>query len=200
LPYGEGTKDHFDVYIKSPELVVILVLHTVPELRNAPPILRERKQLLLWTDSPPMQHLDLVDLGTRRVSQIVWANDDLKAPRLSRDGRWRSSVAKVGTNQWQAFVRSVSAAKSLGSSAWLPVTPASDRFFYAFWSAKGDLIYTLSSHSAGGNLRFLDAVRLDPESKHPVGEAMSIYEFDEGLVPEWTPYGITSPWRVTESS
>jgi len=69
----------------------------------------------------------------------------------------------------------------------VPVTPASERFFYVFWSAKGDLIYTLSSHSAGGNLRFLDAQRLDPETKHPVGAAMPVYEFDETLVPGMDP-------------
>jgi hypothetical protein len=69
----------------------------------------------------------------------------------------------------------------------VPVTAASDRLFFAFWSAHGDVIYTLSSHDHGGNLRFLDAQRLDPETKHPVGAAMPVYEFSETLVPGMDP-------------
>jgi hypothetical protein len=145
------------------------------------------KNLLLWTDSPPLQHLDLLDLATRRVTRIVGASEDIKAPRLSPDGRWISFVAKTGAQQWQAFVARLSEEQPLRSSGWVPVTPASETFFYAFWSAHGGLIYTLSSHSAGGNLRFLDAQRLDPETKHPLGGATPVYEFDEALVPGMDP-------------
>src|SRR5579872_443632 len=185
--YGEGTKERLDVYMKSLSWWSFWSSTLCQNCGMPRQFSEDGNKLLLWTDSPPMQHIDLLDLATRQVSRIVWAGEDLKAPRLSRDGRWLSFVAKVGTNQWQAFVTPVSEAKALGSSDWLPVTPASDRFFYAFWSAKGDLIYTLSSHSAGGNLRFLDAVLLDPESKHPVGDPVPIYEFDEGLVPGMDP-------------
>jgi len=143
--------------------------------------------LLLWTDSPPIQHFDLLDLATRQVSQIVWTSEDLKSPRLSPDGRWISFIAKVGKDHWQGFVAPVSGEKPLASSDWVPVTPPSDRFFFAFWSARNDLIYTLSSHAAGGNLRFLDAQKLDAATKRPVGAAMPIYEFDETLVPGMDP-------------
>ena len=69
----------------------------------------------------------------------------------------------------------------------MPVTTVSDRFFFAFWAPHGDLIYTLSSHELGGNLRFLDAHRLDPETRHPIGAAMPVYEFHESLVPGMDP-------------
>ena len=143
--------------------------------------------MLLWADSPPIRHLDLLDLATRTVNRIVWATADLKSPRLSPDGRWISFVAQVAPQQWQAFVASAAQEKLLGSSDWVPVTPVSDVFFFAFWSARNDLIYTLSSHAHGGNLRFLDAQRLDPETKHPVGVAMPVYGFDETLVPGMDP-------------
>jgi hypothetical protein len=117
----------------------------------------------------------------------VFATGGLKGPCLSPDGRWISFVAKVGTRQWQAFVAPVSQKKLLGSSDWVPVTPVSDSFFFAFWSAHTDLIYTLSSHAGGGNLRFLEAQRLDTETKHPIGTAMPVYEFDETLVPGMDP-------------
>ena len=185
--YGEGTKEHLDVYLKSLSWWSFWSSTLCQNCGMPRQFSEDGKQLLLWTDSPPIQHLDVLDLATRQVSRVVWANEDLKAPRLSPDGRWISFVAKVRGNQWQAFITPVSEAKPLGSSDWVPVTPASDRFFYAFWSAMGNLIYTLSSHSAGGNLRFLDAVRLDPESKHPVGDTVPIYEFDEAWVPGMDP-------------
>jgi hypothetical protein len=75
----------------------------------------------------------------------------------------------------------------MGSSDWVPVTPVSDSFFLAFWAQHRDLIYTLSSHDRGGNLRFLDAQRLDSETKHPAGAAMPVYEFGETLVPQMDP-------------
>jgi hypothetical protein len=185
--YGEGTKEHLDVYLKSLAWWSFWSSALCRDCGMPRQFSPDGKKLLLWTDSPPIQHLDMLDLATRQVSRIVSATEDLKGPRLSPDGRWISFVAKVGTNQWQAFVAPVSGDEALGSSDWVPVTPASDRFFYAFWSAHGDLIYTLSSHSAGGNLRFLDAMRLDPETRHPIGTAMPVYEFDETLVPGMDP-------------
>jgi hypothetical protein len=120
-------------------------------------------------------------------NRIVWAAEDLTSPRLSPDGRWISFVAQVAPRQWQAFVASAAAEKLLSSSDWVPVTPVSDVFFFAFWSSGNDLIYTLSSHGHGGNLRFLDAQRLDSGTKHPVGGATPVYEFDETLVPGMDP-------------
>ena len=79
------------------------------------------------------------------------------------------------------------AGRLLGSSDWVPFTPVSDSFFFAFWSAHNDLIYTLSSHAGGGNLRFLDAQKVDADTKHPIGGAMPVYEFDETLVPGMDP-------------
>jgi hypothetical protein len=34
--------------------------------------------LLLWADSPPIHHFDILDLATRRVNRIVWTTEDLK--------------------------------------------------------------------------------------------------------------------------
>ena len=185
--YGEGTKEHLDVYTKSLSWWSFWSSALCQNCGMPRQFSPDGKKLLLWTDSPPIQHVDLLDLATSQVSRIVGANEDLKSPRLSPDGRWISFVAKVGARDWQAFVAPASEDKPLASSDWVPVTPASDRFFYAFWSARNDLIYTLSSHAAGGNLRFLDAQKLDIQTKRPVGAAMPIYEFDEALVPGMDP-------------
>ena len=49
------------------------------------------------------------------------------------------------------------------------------------------MIYTLSAHAPGGNLRFLDAQKVDSETKRPVGAPQTVYEFDENLVPGMDP-------------
>ena len=182
--YGDGTKEQVNVYLKSLSWWSFWSSTLCEKCGMPRQFSQDGKKLLLWTDSPPLQHFDLLDLATRSINRMVSASEDIKAPRLSPDGRWISFIAKVGSGQWQGFVAPVSEEKPLGPSDWVPVTPASDGFFYAFWSAHGDLIYTLSSHSAGGNLRFLDAQRLDPETKRPVGSpATPVYEFDETLAP-----------------
>jgi len=185
--YGEGTKEQLTVHMKSlswwPPWSSTLCENCGMPSQFSP----DGKKLLLWADSPPTRRVDLLDLATRQVKRIVYAADDLMGPRLSPDGRCVSFMAKVGTHQWQAFVAPVSREQPLGLSDWTPVTPASDSFLFAFWSAQSNMIYTMSSHGHGGNLRFLDAQRLDPETKRPVGAAMPVYEFDEALVPGMDP-------------
>jgi hypothetical protein len=69
-------------------------------------------------------------------------------------------------------------------------SPPTRQFFYAFWSARDDLVYILSSRSEAGNLRFLDSQRVDPATKQHTGERVLVYEFDESLVP-----GIDALWN-----
>jgi len=185
--YGEGTQEQLNVYMKSLSWWSFWSSTLCENCGMPRQFSPDGKKVLLWAGSPPIQHIDMLDLGTRAVNRIVWATEDLTGPRFSPDGRWISFVAKVGTKQWQAFAAPVSQEKLLGSLDWVPVTPVSDSFFFAFWSAHNDLIYTLSSHAGGGNLRFLDARRLDAETKHPIGGAMPVYEFDETLVPGMDP-------------
>jgi hypothetical protein len=185
--YGEGTKDQVNVYMKSLSWWSFWSSTLCEDCGMPSQFSPEGKQLLLWADSPPNSHFDMLDLATRKVNRIVSATADLKGPHLSPDGLWISFVAEVGTHKWQAFVAPVSQGKLLGSSEWVPVAPISDSIVFAFWSAHNDLIYTLSSHGLGGNLRFLDAQRLNAETKHPLGAAMPVYEFDETLVPGMDP-------------
>jgi Tol biopolymer transport system component len=185
--YGEGTKEQLAVHLKSLSWWSFWSPTLCRNCGMPRQFSPDGKKLLLWSDSPPQQHLDLLDVATREVSRIVWSADELKGPRLSPDGRWISFIARGGPEKWQAFVAPVPPEKLVGSPDWTPVTPVSDRFFFAFWSARSDLIYILSSRGHGGNLRFLDAQRLDIETKRPAGEAMPVYEFDETLVPTMDP-------------
>jgi len=80
------------------------------------------------------------------------------------------------------------------SADWVPITPPTRHFFYACWSARDDLVYILSSRGEGGNLRFLDAQRVDPTTKRRVGEPVEVYQFDESFVPGmdalWNPIAV----------
>ena len=185
--YGEGTKEQLNVSLKTlswwPFWSSTLCENCGMPRQFSP----DGKKLLLWADSPPVRHLDLLDLSTHGLDRIVSAAADLKSPCFSPDGRWLSFVTEIGEHRWQAFVAPASPERELRRSDWIPVTAVSDTFFYAFWSTRGDLMYTLSSHARGGNLRFLDAQRLDNESKRPLGAATSVYEFPESLVPGMDP-------------
>lgn len=89
------------------------------------------RKLLLWSDSSPAPHLDLLDVLSRRVQPAVVANTPLSAPRISADGRWISFVAKVG-NGFQGFVAPIHDDRPALGSDWVPVTSPTPYFFYAF--------------------------------------------------------------------
>ena len=185
--FGEGTEEHLNVYLKTLSWWPLWSSTLCENCGMPRQFSPDLKRLLLWTNSPPVRHLDLLDLFTGRVNRIVSATADLNTPRLSPDGRWLSFVTDVGEHRWRAFVASASHERETSSSDWIPVTPVSDTFFFAFWSARSDMMYTLSSHEHGGNLRFLDAQRLDNESKRPLGATTPVYEFHEALVPGMDP-------------
>ena len=185
--YGEGTKERLNVYLKSLKWWSFWSSTLCESCGMPRQFTPDGKKLLLWSDSDPFRRLDLLDLATGKLNAVLETTKDIRGPHLSPDGRWISFVAQVGANQWQAFVTPVSEQKLVRTSDWVPVTPVSDSFFLTFWSSRNDLIYTLSSHNLGGNFRYLDAHPLDSDTKHPVGIAIPMYEFDETLVPGMDP-------------
>jgi hypothetical protein len=61
----------------------------------------------------------------------------------------------------------VSPRKPVNSFDWIPVTPLSDSFQFAFWSEGGDIVYDLTARGGGSNLKWLELQRVDPANKHP---------------------------------
>jgi hypothetical protein len=184
--YGEGAKEDLRVSLKSFAWwrfwSTALCEHCGMPRGFTPDV----RKVLLWNDAPPEWHFDLLDLRTHDIRKVVVAGAPLSGPRISSNGQWISFVAKV-SDGWQAFVAPLSEDRPALSADWVPVTPPSDQFFYAFWSARDDLVYILSSRSRGGNLRFLDAQRVNPATKQRTGEPVVVYEFDESLVPGMDP-------------
>lgn len=184
--YGEGVKEQLNVYLKSRRWWPFWSTKLCESCGMPRQFSPDGNKLLLWFDSPAQQRIEILDLSSRKITPLVSATKQLMAPSFSPDGRWVIFVAQVESERWQAFVVRVSEDK-FSPPDWVPVTPVTDKFFYAFWSAHGDLLYTLSSHGQGGNLRFLDAHKIDDATKRPTGAAMPVYEFDETLVPGMDP-------------
>ena len=184
--FGEGSKERLNVYLKSLSWWPLWSTLLCENCGMPRQFSSDGKQLLLWVDTPENHGFSLLDLETRRVNTLISTTRDLKAPTLSGDGHWVSFVAEIENGHWQAFAVPVSS-KVFGTSDWIPITRVSNTYFVVFWSGKDDTLYSLSSHGQGGNLRFLDALQLDPASKHPVGPATPVYEFDESLVPGMDP-------------
>lgn len=184
--YGEGVKEQLNVYLKSRHWWSFWSTKLCESCGMPRQFSPDGNKLLLWFDSPAQQRIDILDLASRKTIPLASATKQLMAPTFSPDGRWVMFVAQVETERWQAFAVPVSEVQ-LGPPNWIPVTRVSEKFFYAFWSAHSDLFYTLSSHEQGGNLRFLDAHRMDDVTKHPIGTATPVYEFDETLAPGMDP-------------
>ena len=185
--YGEGTKDRLKVLRKSTKWWQFWSSTLCEGCGMPRGFSPDGRSLLMWADSPPIHHLDMLGLATHQLNRVVWAGEDLSGPRLSPDGRWVSFVAKKGTHQWQTFVAPVWQEKLLASWDWIPITPVSDSFHFAFWSTGGDLIYILTAHGGSGNLKWLEAQRLDAGTKRPIGGALPVYQFDDMLVPGMDP-------------
>jgi hypothetical protein len=185
--WGDGAKEHLIVNEKSLKWWSFWSSTLCTNCGMPRQFTADGKKLLLWSDTPPIHRIDLLDMETHRTDQIVWSKEDLKGPQLSPDGRRVSFVTKAGKGGWQAFAAPVSQGKLVNSSEWIALTPAVEGFFYAFWSLRGNIIYTLSAHAAGGNLRFLDAQSIDSLTKRPFGDPQPVYQFDETLVPGMDP-------------
>jgi hypothetical protein len=110
----------------------------------------------------------------------------------------------MGEHRWQTFAAPTTTEKLLSSSEWIVITPVSDSFNFAFWSERGDIIYILTAHEGSGNLRWLEAQRVDPSSKQPMGAPWPLHEFEEsrvpGMDPIWNPVSVAGGKIILELS
>lgn len=184
--FGEGTKERLDVYVQGLSWWSWWSSKLCEACGMPRQFSIDGQRLLLWTDSPPAPHVDLMEIATKEVKRLISSGQAIMAPGLAPDGKWICFVGQVGSGEWQGFVAPVSE-NPPGASQWIPVTPPSRTIFYVFWSARADSIYILSSHGQGGNLRFLDSQPLDPATRHVSGSPATVYEFDASLVPGMDP-------------
>jgi len=148
---------------------------------------RDGKSMLVWSDTEPGNHIDLVDLATGKSRIFVESSTHhFYGPELSPRGDWISFVAKTDGGVFLTYIARMQAEGSVPEYQWIPITRSSDQFQMAFWSPDESLLYLLNEHGEG-NLNWLDAQWLDPGTKHPVGEPLSVYHFKEPRVPSMDP-------------
>lgn len=145
------------------------------------------KFLLVWADTEPENHIDLVDLQTGKPRTVLrHLTYHFYGPELSPDGAWISFIVKTGKDQFRSYIARIGQDGITSENEWISVNPSSREFQMAFWSPDGNLLYLLSAHSEG-NLKWLDALRLDPQSKQPAGVPFAVYHFKEPRVPTMDP-------------
>ncbi|HYL78249.1 MAG TPA: hypothetical protein VEU96_28800 [Bryobacteraceae bacterium] len=150
-------------------------------------ISRDGKSLLVWTDTEPGNHVDLVDLASGKSRRILESlSQHFYGPELAPQGNWISFVTKTGAHGFRTYVARVPAEGTVPESEWVAVTPSSDQFQMAFWSPDESVLFLLTQHGES-NLNWLDAQRLDPATKHPAGEPVNVYHFKEPRVPTMDP-------------
>jgi hypothetical protein len=148
---------------------------------------RDGRSLLVWTDTEPGNHIDLVDLATGKSRTLLESHTyHFYGPELSPGGGWISFVAGAANTVFTTYIAQVRAEGSVPEYEWIPITRASDQFQMAFWPPDESLLYLLNEHGEQ-NLTWLDAQRLDPGTKHPTGEPLSVYHFKGTRVPGMDP-------------
>lgn len=184
--YGEGTKDRLDVRMKGTRWWSVLSSSLCEACGMPRSISADGKRVLLQTDSDPKRHLDVLDTGSGKIQEIVWsAFEQFYAPQLSPDGQWIVFVAGA-EQRWQTFIAPVRAGGA-EKPDWIPVAPQTESFHLSFWSAAGDMVYVLTSRPGHPNLLWLEAQRLNPASRQPVGARIAMYELSEAQAPSMDP-------------
>jgi hypothetical protein len=148
-------------------MAILVLTNRLLPLRNATRPVRQ------WKISAPME-------------RTIAMGSQFYGPELSPDGSWISFVVKSGEHDFRGYIARVPDTGFALESDWILVNPASHEFQMLFWSPDGNLLYILSEHGEG-NLNWLDAQRLDPQSKRPLGQPFTVYHFKEPRVPTMDP-------------
>lgn len=185
--YGAGPPGAIDVFQRAVHGWRSWWSHDVCQRCGMPRSMsRDGKSLLVWTDTEPGNHVDLVDLASGKSRRVLESlNRQFYGPELAPQGDWISFVAKTG-DAFRTCLARVPAEGTVPESEWVSITPSSDEFQMAFWSPDESILYLLTEHGEG-NLNWLDAQRLDTATKRPAGEPVSVYHFKEPRVPAMDP-------------
>jgi Tol biopolymer transport system component len=186
--YGTGSKDSIDIFTRAVSGWRSWWSQNICDRCGMPRgVTPDGRFLLVWAEVEPENHVDLVDLGTGKLRTILRnLTYHFYGPELSPDGAWISFIAKTGKDEFHTYIAHVGQDGITGENHWIRVNPSSHEFQMAFWSPDGNLLYLLSEHGEG-NLNWLDALKLDPQTKQPAGVPFAVYYFKEPRVPTMDP-------------
>ena len=116
----------------------------------------------------------LLDLSTGRTQELI------RHPKLalypesfSPDGAWVAFQARPVDNDSNRTIYVASCADGQ-VGAWIQITDGNHMDREVKWSPDGDVLYFLSERDG---FRCIWAERLDPKTKHPMGEPFAVYHF-----------------------
>src|SRR5579864_3312534 len=186
--YGTGSKDSINIFTRAVSGWRSWWSQSICDRCGMPRgVTPDGRFLLVWADVEPENHIDLVDLQTGKARTILKSlTYQFYGPELSPDGAWISFIAKTGKDEFHSYIARIGQDGITGEHEWIRVNPSSHEFQMAFWSPDGHLLYLLSEHGEG-NLNWLDALKLDPQTKQPAGVPFAVYHFKEPRVPTMDP-------------
>jgi hypothetical protein len=101
---------------------------------------------------------------------------DVTFPRLSSDERWILFQTVISQTQRQIFVAPLRDWRAAPASSWIRVTDGHSSDRNAVWSPDANLVYFLSERDGFGCFW---AQRLDPDTKHPMGDPFIVQHFHQ---------------------
>src|SRR5262249_54897306 len=120
---------------------------------------------------------------TPLISHPEW---DLHRVQISPDGRWIAFNPKMGPTKSAIFVSPMRDGSSPDPKEWIPITDGEDDDEGPTWSPDSNLLYFVTHRNEFGDLW---AVRLDPATKHPVGEPFEVLTFHNARRPQPASFG-----------
>jgi Tol biopolymer transport system component len=134
------------------------------------------KKILWETDATRAinQSIVLIDVASGGKTPILsHPKYGVSRGRFSPDDRWISFHSVTPTAR-RIFVAPYHGAAAIPEDQWIPITDGLGMDRYADWSPDGNMLYFLSERDG---FRCIWAQRLDPATKHPLGEAFPVRHF-----------------------
>jgi len=111
---------------------------------------------------------------------------------FSPDGRWLAFKVVESSTEHHVYVSPYVPGRATGPAEWTRIS--GDGFnFRPFWSPDGSMLYYFLNHTDRANSRELFARRLDPATKAPKGDAITVRTFGSNLIlpqPALVGYGL----------
>jgi Tol biopolymer transport system component len=117
--------------------------------------------------------LALLDVRSRRKTEFLkHPHYDLGGGRFSHDGRWICFVVSISDTRSRVFAAPFRGSEAPPEQEWVPVTGDEASYEKPRWSPDDNLLYFLSDRD--GYL-CIWARRLEPGTKHPIGNPFEVY-------------------------
>jgi eukaryotic-like serine/threonine-protein kinase len=134
---------------------------------------RDGKWVIIRSQGQPRRLWLLSPTSGQRMDLLQHPGYSFYGPQLSPDNRWLAAYGRSGPLQGRLFVVPFRADGPVSSEGtWVAVTDESNTHMACRWSPDGNVLY-FSSRREGSTCIW--AQRLDPATKHPLGDPWPVY-------------------------